>query len=311
MRMRDALTGLVKSLGWEAESDTASGLVSQLSRMVDVSDGQISVKEPPTYVAKIGRVGFPRIGDAIAVAKGRTVRLVADLDEGIYVPSNARLTLDLNGHTITTDGVAIDNLGDVKVSGGTVESTASFAVCSRSGAKTTLTNLTIRSVEGAVITGKAVGTKVMASGCDMYASDNAVVAGNGSEGFGGNTVVVRNSRLTGGITSAGYVACGVYCPNDDSFEIDGCDVMVTGGCGVLSRAGRVLVRNTSISTTGATTGKVGDSRVVVPCSALVFDEEAAYPSLSDDDSVRAYGCVLASEVDAVAVIGGGERIEVG
>ena len=311
MRMRDALTGLVKSLGWEAESDTTSGLVSQLSRMVEVSDGQISVKEPPVYVAKIGKVGFPRIEDAIMVARGRTVRLVTDLTDGISVPANARLTIDLDGHSITADGVAIDNLGNVEVKGGTVVSTKGYAVRSGSGARTTLNGLTIRSVEGAVITGKAIGTQVTVVGCDMYASDNAVVAGNGSEGFGGNSVTVRNSKLTGGITSSGYVACGVYCPNDDSFEIDGCDVMVSGGCGVLSRAGKVLVKNTSISTTGSATGKVGDSRVVVPCSALVFDEEAAYPSLSDDDSIVAYGCTLASETDAIAVMGEGDRIEVG
>ena len=31
--------------------------------------------------------------------------------------------------------------------------------------------------------------------------------------------------------------------------------------------------------TGNATGKVGDSRVVVPCAALVFDSEANYPAL--------------------------------
>ena len=32
-------------------------------------------------------------------------------------------------------------------------------------------------------------------------------------------------------------------------------------------------------------GKVGDSRVVVPCVPFVFDESAAYPGLSDDAQI--------------------------
>ena len=32
-------------------------------------------------------------------------------------------------------------------------------------------------------------------------------------------------------------------------------------------------------------GKVGDSRVVVPCVPFVFDESAAYPGLKDDAQI--------------------------
>lgn len=308
--MRDALTGLVRSLGWEAESDTTVGLVSQLSKMVEVEGDSISVKEPPVYVARVGKTGYESLSDALAAAKGGRVKILADITDGIVVPAGSAVNLYLNGHSVKTEGAAFINHGKLTLTGGTIESTKSYAIVSATGATTTVDRCVVKSVEGAVITGKAKGTRVVVTDCDMYASDNAVVAGNGSEGFGGNVVQVIGSKLHGGITSANYVACGVYCPTDDTFTVEGCDIDVTGGCGILARAGRVTVRHTSIKTTGTVTGKVGDSRIVVPCSALVFDEEANYPSLSDEDGILAGGCTFDTEADNVTVVGGGERIEV-
>lgn len=310
MRMRDALTGFINSLGWEAESDNPTELVSQLSRMLEVEDGAISVKESPEYACKIGKVGYTSVADAIADARGRTVRLLRDMTEGVTVPEGTTLTLHLNGHSIVTAGCAVDNYGTLTVRGGTVESTSSFAIHSGSGARTSIERCVVRSVEGAVITGKSRGTTISISGCEMSASDNAVVAGNGSEGFGGNTVTITNSTLVGRTKSSGYIGCGIYCPTDDEFSVRDCAISVETGCGILSRAGKVTVRDTSITTTGDVTGKVGDSRVVVPCAALVFDEEANYPSLSADDKVKAVSCALRSDVDPAATIGEGMRIEV-
>ena len=59
---------------------------------------------------------------------------------------------------------------------------------------------------------------------------------------------------------------------------------ITGGAGIVARAGQVLVNGGTFICTGNATGKVGDSRVVVPCAALVFDSAANYPAL-DDESV--------------------------
>lgn len=78
---------------------------------------------------------------------------------------------------------------------------------------------------------------------------------------------------------------------------------ITGGAGIVARAGSVTVSgDTVITTTGNTTGKVGDSRVVVPCSAFVFDSDAKYPALTDDSKITVTGGTFNSEVDPITVV---------
>ena len=303
MRMRDALTELVKSLGWEAESDTVPGLVSQLSKMVSVSEGQLTIAEAPSYVAKVGKAYYASLSDAIAAAKGRTVRLMADVTGQTTIASGSSATIDLNGHTVTNTGFVFVNNGALTISGeGTVESTNDSAIVAGNDSQTTIVSGTVRSVEGAVITGKNTGATITVKGGTLSASDNAVLAGNGSGG-GKNTFNVMGGTLIGAIKSASYVACGIYCPTDDVVNFTGGVMDITGGCGICARAGKAKVTGGTIHTTGSATGKVGDSRVVVPCSAIVFDSEAAYPSLSDEDGIRVTGGTLTSEADAVAFVG--------
>ena len=57
---------------------------------------------------------------------------------------------------------------------------------------------------------------------------------------------------------------------------------ITGGAGIVARAGTITVTGGEFNVTGTVTGKVGDSRVVVPCAALVFDSEAGYPGMSEN-----------------------------
>lgn len=308
----EAMRSLVEALGWEAESDSTAGLVRQLSRMIAIEDGQLSVKEPPVYVAKVGKIGYTSIDAAIKAAAGKTVRLVADLTEGITIQSGTFLTIDLNDHSITASGAAFTNYGSLTVKGkGTVKSTGSYAVYAGSDSKTVIESGTYESVEGAVVAGKVKNAQVVINGGDFSASDNAVLASNGSPGYCGNRFVVNGGTYVGGITTEGYIACGIYCPNDDVFEVTGATFDITGGCGVCARAGKVILRGCTIRTTGDVTGKVGDSRVVVPCSALVFDEEAAYPALTDESGISCTNSTLASEVDAVTVVGENEdRIRV-
>jgi len=307
----EALKKLVTSLGWEPESDTVAGLVTQLSQMVEVSDGGLSIKEAPAYVARINRKGFESIGEAVSAAKGRTVTLAADLATGFEVPKGARLTLDLNGHSITSSGAAIINNGDLTIKGeGVIESTASFAIVSASDATTTIESGTVRSVEGAVITGKARGSRITIMGGSFFASDNAVIAGNGSAGFGGNYITITGGHFEGAIKSSGYVACGIYAPTDDHVTVTGGTFDIDGGCGICARAGRVVVTGGTFSTTGSATGKVGDSRVVVPCSAIVFDAEAAYPALSEKDGVTIHGGHFTSDVAPVSHVGDPSHIAI-
>ena len=141
------------------------------------------------------------------------------------------------------------------------------------------------------------------------ASDNAVVAGNGNrtneagaERTVGNTINISGGTFNGQIKTPTYVACGIYAPWKDTIKVTGGTFNITGGAGIVARAGSVSVSNATINTTGNATGKVGDSRVVVPCSAIVFDSEAAYPALTNTSAISVESGTFTSEADAISVV---------
>ena len=96
----------------------------------------------------------------------------------------------------------------------------------------------------------------------------------------------------------------------DEITVSGGTFNITGGAGIVARAGNVSVTGGEFNTTGNTTGKVGDSRVVVPCSALVFDKEANYPGMTDASGIAVSGGTFKSEADSVATIGDAKRIDI-
>lgn len=132
-------------------------------------------------------------------------------------------------------------------------------------------------------------TELIINGGTFEAADNAVIMGNGSklkEGAVPSKVKINGGVYNCNIKSAGYIACGIYNPNIDEIEIDGATFNITDGCCICSRAGKVTIKNSVINMkyTGAAleAGKVGDSRIVIPCVPFVFDEAANYPGLKDD-----------------------------
>ena len=64
----------------------------------------------------------------------------------------------------------------------------------------------------------------------------------------------------------------------------------------------VTVNGGEFNTTGNVTGKVGDSRVVVPCAALVFDSAAKYPALTNDFKIQIKDGKFKSDVDTIKVL---------
>ena len=125
----------------------------------------------------------------------------------------------------------------------------------------------------------------------INARDNAAIMGNGTVKDGNDqghvTINFNGGVLNGAIESAGYSACGIYMPNSGVVNVTGGEMNITNGCGILMRAGQLnmtdgtitCVDNTGVA--GGFVGKVGDSRVVVPCAAVVFDDKANYPGLAN------------------------------
>lgn len=243
-------------------------------------------------VAQIGNTYYENLTAAFAAVTTDTkVTLLANTTEQLIVPNSSNITLDLNGHKIEHSETAIVNNGTLTIkdtgSNGKIVSTGNVGVAAGNNSTTTIESGIIESVEGAVITGKSVGATITIKGGTFSASDNAVIAGNGSARDGNaNTITINGGTFNGQIKSAGYVACGIYAPWKDVITVNGGTFNITGGCGVLARAGSVTINGGTFNCSGTATGKVGDSRVVVPCSAIVYDSQAAYPAMTAESKIE-------------------------
>lgn len=257
---------------------------------------------------------YDALNSAIAGAsEGAKIVLAGDITGGVTIPEGKNITLDLNGHKIEATGTVIDNAGTLTVTdskkSGKIISTNNVAVFVESGSSTTIDYADITAQECAIATGTAVGSTITINDGVFTSKDNAVVAGNGTERPGDpNKITINGGTFNGGITTSGYVACGIYAPWKDEITVNNGTFNITGGAGIVARAGSVTVNSGTFNTTGNATGKVGDSRIVVPCSALVFDSEAGYPAMTEDSAITVNGGTFMSAndvdpiVDAITVI---------
>ena len=122
--------------------------------------------------------------------------------------------------------------------------------------------------------------------------------GNGSPAGADNDgtnlhVVMNGGKIIGHIKSPGYIACAVYIPNSGSFTMNGGEIE-SDGCGICMRGGTINLNAGSIVATGVsgTTGKVGDSRVVVGPYAVVYDAQSKYPDVENLELNIAEGMIL-------------------
>ncbi len=183
--------------------------------------------------------------------------------------------------------------GQVILKNGIVESSylGLMALGDSTGAAEVASTVT---VEGGYIIAQEFAVTAQGRGAKIYfengvaeARDNAVIAGNGSntEGnrLGGTEINISGGTLIGHITTGGYVSCGIYHPQDGTLNISGGTIYSDNGCGILMRGGELDMTGGTIIAEGdiTTTGKVGDSRVVVPTSGVVLDLDAGYYDTSN------------------------------
>ena len=263
----------------------------------DNGDGTYGVKEG-VYVAKVDNVKYETLQAAIDAAKGgSTVRLLANvtLTETAVFPAGKTVHLNLVGHNITATGTALRINGTTDIQDtyktGTIESTGNVAVAVGNNASLTVYSGTLKGREGAVITGTSTGAKIeIKKNATLIATDNAVIAGNGSQRDGNpNTILVRGGTFIGGIVTDGYIACGIYAPWNDNVTVSGGTFNITNGAGIVARAGTVKVTGGTFNCTGTAEGYVGDSKNKVPCAALVFDKAAKYPALTESSQILVSG----------------------
>lgn len=267
------------------------------------------VADAVCYVSETN-TAYSTLNAAFEAATGsrKTVVLLKDITGQVTVPSGADVILDLNGKSIsTTNAPTIINNGTLvlkdTIGEGSVESEAHSAVCVGHNSTTTIESGNYSGREGSVITGLATGATININGGNFTASDNAVIAGNGTRRDGdANTINITGGTFNGGIFTTGYVACGIYAPWKDIINVSGGEFNITGGAGIVARAGNVNVSGGTFNCTGNATGKVGDSRVVVPCAVFVFDSSANYPALKDDSKIKVTGGTFISEDAAIKTV---------
>ena len=210
------------------------------------------------------------------------------------------------GHNLTSTGTALlingtTDIQDTKKTG-MVESTKNVAVAVGDNAKVTVYSGTLKGREGAIITGTSTGATIVVRGSNakLIATDNAVIAGNGTNRTGkSNTIDIKNGTFEGSIVSEGYIACGIYAPWNDNVTVSGGTFNINNGVGILARAGNVIVTGGTFNCTGGDkTGWVGDNKNQIPCASLVFDSAANYPALTSDSKILVRGGTFSTDPSA-------------
>ncbi len=293
---------------------TIMALVMLLSLMpMAVAEGGVELTEANSE-AQINGLYYKTLDDAVSkVADGDTITLLEDVTGQVVIPEDKTITLDLGGHKLTNSEAAIINKGTLTVDNGTIESTSGVGIGVGNNSKTTIQpGVTIKSREGAVITGYATGATITINGGNFLAEDNAVIAGNGTERDGKpNTITIKGGTFTGNIKSKGYIACGIYAPWKDVITVNGGTFTVNNGIGVVCRAGQVHINGGTFICNGSAKGKVGDKNFDMDAAqALYFDDSnPSYPAYDKDtDGIFVKGGAFTDLASAVKYATDGAKI---
>ena len=183
----------------------------------------------------------------------------------------------------------------IKVESGTVVSTkdvALFAIGDVTGQSDVASSVEVKGgyvkAQECCVSPQGRGASVTINGAAVLESlDNAVVSGNGTydanKKLGGTSITIMGKCwLIGRIQTPGYAACGIYHPQQGTLTIKYSrgipNIVAVNGAGIVMRGGTLDYRAGNITATGDASfvGKVGDSRVVVGTSGIVYDRDCNY-----------------------------------
>ena len=270
-------------------------LVSLLESLVDEVEPEDKPKEV-TNVEELEKAFTD--GGKIKLKNNLTIssELVVEKDTELILDStincnNQRITVDGGKLTLTGEGtitgtnrpIIVEN-GELVIDGPTITSTNDCAVTAEgSNSKVTFNEGLITAQEVGIL--GFTGANITMNGGTVSTTDNFCIGGNGSSGKGGTTITINGGKLEGHITSAGYVACGIYHPQDGTLNINGGEISAVNGCGVLMRAGVLNMSSGTVIGSGepGMKGKVGDSKVTVGPNGIIYDQSAHYP---DNQNLR-------------------------
>ena len=231
-----------------------------------------------------GTVTYLKILDS--KAKGLSV----DKNNNYSVSYTASGTLQLTRSITAYEGAKI------MVESGTVVSTTNFALLAYgdvTGQSDVASSIEVtggyaKAQEGCVSPRGRGATATISGPAVLESLDNAAVMGNGTyeanKKFGGTSITIMGKCwLIGRIQTPGYAACGIYHPQQGTLTLKYSsggipNIVAVNGAGIVMRGGTLEYSAGNITATGDKNykGKVGDSRVVVGTSGIVYDRDCDY-----------------------------------
>lgn len=104
-----------------------------------------------------------------------------------------------------------------------------------------------------------------------------------NKGYGENVITIKGGTFNAYTKTDGYIACGIYAANSDTWNIEGGTFNIYNGCGMVIRGGTVNIKegvtiNLHKDTTTIESGKVGSSEQIIKINQeIVIDKNSEYP----------------------------------
>ena len=229
---------------------------------------------------------------------------IANTGTGILVSNGGKLTLE-SGCVHSTSGNGINVNGNTNMEGwdNAIDSSVTITggyVHSREYGIGVYGNGAVVNVEGGVV----------------VADDNGAIAGNGSynsdsngdgvkDNYGGTEINIRGGTVIGHIVSPGYIAVGIYHPQNGELNISGGTIYADNGVGICIRNGSLNIsENAQLYASGNEAGKVGDAANEIPGKTVVIDYSTGYNhgnETTDSRTVKIEGGYFSAEQNNIEV----------
>ena len=312
----DSTTGTVSVKEENAAASVGGQNYRTLQAAIDAASNGVTV------VLKQGVVETVRVpaGKELTLdLAGKNIQNGADNKNAVIVSgkltiqdSTATTQPQVNGSNVTyvsgkitgvNTALAAVNGGEIIVESGSFECTENMGVYAQGnftpGGAAQNSKITVKGgyilAQECAASAQGNGATLDIQGGVLKAKDNAVISGNGTKSSTkdcGSTIInISGGTMIGTIQSSGYIACGVYHPQEGTLNITGGRFQIEKGVGVLVRAGSANITGGEIITTGTADGKVGDSQIIEGCYGVVYDTVSKYPGAKESDVIAIGGNV--------------------
>ena len=275
-----------------------------------------SIAVPANKVVTLDLAGYDiDLGSTTLYVDG-TLTIVDSTASSLLVNTEVGTVTYLSGVIKSSDTVIIPrNGGKVVLESGTIYSTGDcgfYVNGDLTPAQANPVNSSL-TVNGGFVHAREYGIGVGGRGAilNVYdgaimADDNAAIAGNGTnnseKNYSGTTINIAGGTIMGHTISSGYIASGIYHPQEGELNITGGSIYAYNGVGILMRGGELNLQGGTITASGTASGKVGDSNVIANCYGIEIEARSGYYDAASMNASISGGTISASE--GVAAVNG-------